>query len=196
MIFGVDTNSWHDDLVVKSCKELNIEYKGGFYLQQTKTKLASAMLKQATANYLNQPLSSIEVSQNGKPFFPKGQFNITHHEHIALCVVSKTQQVGIDLTSEKTPFSAQDCEILFSNMPVRTGVCWAAREAYLKYVGTGLSEKPVEISEKLMDIPDILNIGTCSLEIEKVHAFLFKVDEYVGAVIAPLEDTQEFVELS
>lgn len=196
MIFGVNTNRWNDEEVVNRCKRLDIEYRGDFHLQQTKTKLASIMLKQAAADHFQQPLSSLKVSQSGKPFFPSGQFNITHHEHIALCVISETQPVGIDLTSSTTPFNSQELKLLFCKVPSQDGIAWAAREAYLKYIGTGLSEKPVQIMENTPELPGVESIGSASVVIENTRVWLFKVEEFVGAVIAPLDDIKRFIDIS
>jgi len=94
----------------------------------------------------------IERDKNGRPFLathPNVDFNYSHSEDIVVCVLSVNEgRVGIDVekNSRRMPEERQKrfIERFFSESEIESRddliSMWTRKEAYLKYIGTGLSE--------------------------------------------------------
>ena len=98
---------------------------------------------------VNDP--DIARDRNGRPYlvsFPNIDFNISHADNIAVCVLSVGEgRVGVDVEKanigESSPRRDRLLERFFSKDKINSGKSlaelWTEKEAYLKYLGTGLS---------------------------------------------------------
>jgi 4'-phosphopantetheinyl transferase len=116
-------------------------------------------LRAILAHYLDCDPAAIrfEYAQYGKPHLPTApdlQFNLSHSGELALCAVTQTHRVGVDL-EELRPLShfpslSQRClsatelaalqQLPEAVQPVTFLQYWTGKEAYLKAIGKGLSE--------------------------------------------------------
>lgn len=102
---------------------------------------------------LNISNQDIVFSKNefGKPYlidYPEFQFNIAH-THNAIVIAFSKQEIGIDIEKIKVPefkiakrfFTSSENNYIFSqkNPEYAFYEIWTKKEAYIKYLGTGLS---------------------------------------------------------
>lgn len=122
---------------------------------------ARITLRNTLAAYLKQPPESIvfDYGPKGKPFlkdYPLLSFNLSHSHHQALLIIGQTYPVGIDIEHYaarpyagigRHVFSLEENEKLSqlpeSLKPFMFFNTWAQKEAFIKYLGLGLSY-PVE----------------------------------------------------
>ncbi len=122
-------------------------------------------LRRIVGGYLDAPPESLEFafSAQGKPTLKESpaplEFNVSHSRHIALIALTKGNSVGVDIEAIRYDFSVVDIagEVFsprelkrFYTMPsdaqrVKFFETWAAKEAYLKAIGAGLSLSPTSI---------------------------------------------------
>ncbi len=107
------------------------------------------------------PPTSVEFILNpaGKPELPPPHdglhFNLSHCDDLAVIAISRECAVGIDIESNKRAMDLIECESTFchpaeiSKLPSEPGTRssallerWTAKEAFLKAIGTGLSNPP------------------------------------------------------
>jgi len=92
-----------------------------------------------------------ERNKNGKPFllsYPEFQFNISHTRN-AIAVAISNSEIGVDIESIKPndlaianrffTLSEQDYITSHDNPDYAFYEVWTKKEAYIKYIGTGLS---------------------------------------------------------
>lgn len=118
------------------------------------------VLRKIIGDYLKKDPSQIEFSYNkyGKPFIKKNQkispfnFNLSHSEDIALCIISKDVEAGIDIEKvfpldqcvsiAKQFFSKQEINALKNAFPDHQlrlfYQIWTRKEAFVKAIGVGL----------------------------------------------------------
>lgn len=152
-----------------------------------KRSVAGEMLaKKAIAEWCDVPVEEImfSLAENGKPFAENAdvQFNISHSGNIVVCAVDE-RPVGIDveqirhidLKISKRIYTDEELCYLFGFCPsdddfkaspdegmlLRFFELWTAKEANLKYTGTGITE----------------NLKTLSVNPEKIQKEYF--DDYV-----------------
>lgn len=105
-------------------------------------------------NYLNINNSEIVFGQNsyGKPYiigFPSFHFNVSHSEDLLVALVSD-QAVGVDVEKIRNPniqivnrfFTENEKDYVLSDPSLTTKrfyEIWTRKEAYVKYLGKGLS---------------------------------------------------------
>ncbi len=90
---------------------------------------------------------SVLRNHHGKPYFADKNihFNVSHKGNLAICAYGQ-YNVGIDIENVK-PFDPRlakkvccDDELLYiGNDTVRFAEIWTAKEAYIKYIGDGIS---------------------------------------------------------
>lgn len=123
--------------------------------------VARGSLRQILSYYVDTPPEGIvfHYGEHGKPYLSSKladhplQFNFSHSGNVALCVVTKEQQVGIDVEYickgiefeqiAKRFFSSRESETL-AKLPVAERKqaffrIWTRKEAFIKAIGAGLS---------------------------------------------------------
>jgi len=105
-----------------------------------------------TQLYADFPLHELQVSQAGKPYLPRGEydFSLTHAAHYAASIVSSSQRVGIDaeiaspriFKVQHKFMHADELELLHTMhamLPQQTllTLCWSVKEALFKWYGLG-----------------------------------------------------------
>lgn len=130
-------------------------------------------------NHLNINNSEIVFGQNsyGKPYiigYPNFQFNVSHSENLLVVLVSD-QAVGVDVEKIRNPniqivnrfFTENEKDYVLSNPSLTTKrfyEIWTRKEAYIKYLGKGLSHPLL------------------SFDVLKEHGdnfFTFELDQYI-----------------
>jgi 4'-phosphopantetheinyl transferase len=129
--------------------------------QRKRFIIARGMLRTILGSYLNLEPTQLEfgVNPHGKPFLSGHttadltlQFNLTHAHGLALCAVTATRRLGIDLewvhnrpyipTAIQTFFSTREANrirLLPTNQRVKAFYqTWTRKEAYAKALGTGI----------------------------------------------------------
>ncbi len=122
-------------------------------------------LRRILGGYLGASPESLEFvfSAQGKPALKELpaplEFNVSHSRHIGLIAVTQGDPVGVDVEAIRYDFSVVDVagdvfsarELKqFYTMPsdaqrLKFFATWAAKEAYLKALGTGFSLSPTSI---------------------------------------------------
>lgn len=108
------------------------------------------------------PLSGIEVSPLGKPFFPGNRpfFSISHSFPYIGVAVDREKEVGIDVQTlqEKIlrlqyKFLSEEEQVLCNNQADRITLAWAAKEAAFKRYGLGAVDfiRHMPIREMLLE---------------------------------------------
>lgn len=95
----------------------------------------------------------IELNEHGKPFTDNGlYFNISHSRRFSMLAVSENE-IGIDIEMHETPRNKliEHCftkeEQAFAKMSTENFLrVWTAKEAVLKFLGTGFSFSPKKFS--------------------------------------------------
>ena len=117
---------------------------------------ARAGLRHILAAYLELAPRLLEIveGQHGKPRLPGGpHFSLSHSGELALCAVSRSREVGVDLEQLRPVpeaegivrkwFTRREQEAYFRALLDRPESAffeaWTRKEAYLKALGTGLS---------------------------------------------------------
>lgn len=201
MLYVIDTREWEEEEEIRQqCLLNDVQFQPGFFLELTKTKLASKLLKKAIASEHDISMSLLKTGINGKPEFDGNPvyFNISHHGPMAIAITSTSQPVGIDISDPVSPFDDEELLQLFSTLPAtyHQGFYWAARETYLKYTAQGSREAPVAVkAPSHSGAPDLKLMGPLAvmplIYVEDTFARIFRLGEFVGAVIAPLSDISE-----
>lgn len=117
-------------------------------------------LRTVLGRYLTRPPQEIQFGYTayGKPYLPGAagwdlKFNLSHAEDLAVCAISLTLDVGIDVAAERlipdvlelatNHFSEAETAAVRAASPERRSAIflaiWTRKEAYLKGIGTGLS---------------------------------------------------------
>lgn len=205
MIYIIDFSNWDPEFVKQKCRAYQIVYSEFAYLQ-TCTKVASLAIKERIRQDYHLK-GELLTTRAGKPYFANTSltFNISHHGNFCVAIVAEnkeqsniekeTAEVGIDITDRNTIFNDEEKKQLYSQVPPSglDGVFWAAREAYLKYLGVGYQENPVNMIVPSHTVfPNLLLnssfIVLPVMRIESVYARLFSVGPLVGVVIANYKD--------
>ena len=130
-------------------------------------------------SYLNINNSEIVFRQNsyGKPYiigFPNFHFNVSHSENLLVVLISD-QAVGVDVEKIRNPniqivnrfFTENEKDYVLSDPSLTTKrfyEIWTRKEAYVKYLGKGLSHPLLSF--------DVLNeLGD--------NFFTFELDQYI-----------------
>jgi 4'-phosphopantetheinyl transferase len=122
---------------------------------------ARGMLRGLLSRYLDRVPEALrfDYGSHGKPSLPAGtmgdrlRFNLSHSQGLALCAVTCSREVGIDIEYQRPEladesvaerfFSTRENAVLRSLPPsLRRAAfyaCWTRKEAYLKAVGGGLT---------------------------------------------------------
>ncbi len=124
-------------------------------IQKKQTVLGEYLCKKGIADFLGIDIHNIRLTRTpeGKPF-AEGidvHFSISHSENLAVCAVSD-KPIGIDceyirdinLRLTKIACTDSDREFIFGTDDVqeqknRFFVVWTAKEAYFKFLGTGIT---------------------------------------------------------
>jgi phosphopantetheinyl transferase len=117
----------------------------------------SYYLKCQLAEWLKLDPFEISYGPSGKPYLTSNgityNFNIAHHDNIVVLFYHLNKPVGIDLLNlTKIHLSRFECpyfskeESLFVNSKERFCHIWLMKEAYAKYLGTGLTEDLTNIN--------------------------------------------------
>ena len=113
-----------------------------------------ALLREMTESLTGQPMPEIRITQRGKPHFTSGNlhFSITHTKHHVFCALSD-RPVGIDaeemereIPTKLIPKILSPFEIAqyqeAARQPLALLKLWVLKEAYFKYLGTGINGWP------------------------------------------------------
>ncbi|HYJ88972.1 MAG TPA: 4'-phosphopantetheinyl transferase superfamily protein [Pyrinomonadaceae bacterium] len=123
--------------------------------------VARGALRTILAGYIKAPAASLVFDHGpfGKPSLIKTVnpewlcFNLSYSHEIALCAVTKSREVGIDIEFMREDFSSLDtakrffsraevaalCELPKRLQTIAFFHCWTRKEAYIKARGEGLS---------------------------------------------------------
>jgi len=153
-------------------------------------------LRFEVGNYGKPSLASLQNSLNI-------QFNLSHSHKLILIAITLADSIGIDIEYYKKKLSIESlAEIIFSpfernffsalnSQQEKKEVffrCWTRKEAYLKAIGTGLTQDISRISVDLSEfsVQDWLDVPSLS-ETENIKWKLFTLDmgnAYTAAVVA------------
>lgn len=132
-------------LVSAQRREIALRYKHTF--GQWATLQSWMMLRE-----LGLPDKPWSYNEYGKPFLPDGPYFSLSHCKTGIAVAMDTQPIGIDIESyrdvspeliEHTMNQAEQNLINDSDDPIRTFTeLWTRKEAYVKYLGTGIAGLP------------------------------------------------------
>jgi len=123
--------------------------------------IAHAMLRTILAAYLKPNPAQLRFTSSayGKPALfekdnePELRFNLSHSHELALCVVARKREVGIDVEYIREDFAQEEIAERFFSSTERAALralpsdertasffhCWTRKEAYIKARGEGLS---------------------------------------------------------
>ena len=130
---------------------------------------------------------NIKIGKNGRPFFEncdRLDFSISHSNELVVCALSvDSGKVGADterqestIRKEKQPlfagrfFAGNERELL-EKAPERFSEIWTRKEAYLKWVGTGLAT-------------DLREVDTCRIPPNVRFETLFAEDHVITVCLA------------
>lgn len=132
-------------LVSAQRREIALRYKHTF--GQWTTLQSWLMLRE-----LGLPDKPWSYNEYGKPFLPDGPYFSLSHCKTGIAVAIDTQPIGIDIESyrdvspeliEHTMNQSEQDQINASDDPIRTFTeLWTRKEAYVKYLGTGIAGLP------------------------------------------------------
>lgn len=131
--------------------------------------ISRGRLRQILSQYLNTPAEQIQFCYGtyGKPSLAGSlthtglQFNLAHSGDVVLCGVTRDRQIGIDVEQirplPKVHQLAERClspqeqnSLTASNSPEETFLTyWTCKEAYLKAIGSGLTQPMEQIEFSL-----------------------------------------------
>ena len=174
-------------------------------------QVTHSMKRLILGNYLDCDAQYLrfEVGNYGKPSLASLQnvlniqFNLSHSHNLILIAVTRADSIGIDIEYYKKKLSIESlAEIIFSplerkffselkSQQERKKVffrCWTRKEAYLKAIGTGLTQDISKISVDLSEfsVQDWLQVPTLS-KTENTQWKLFTLDmrnAYMIAIVA------------
>lgn len=145
-------------LVSAQRRETALRYKHTF--GQWATLQSWMMLRE-----LGLPDQPWDYNEFGKPFLPDGPFFSLSHCKKGIAVAMDTQPIGIDIESyrdvtpeliEHTMSQAEQEQINASDDPIKAFIeLWTRKEAYVKYLGTGiagLSGNPRQYLDNTADV--------------------------------------------
>ncbi len=179
-----------------------------FYFQKDRDRftLARGILRLILGRYLDRSAESLQFrsTKTGKPFLsnadlPSGQklcFNVSHSHQMALYALAWNREVGIDVEQINPDrdleaiadrfFSAAENRALMQLSPdvKPQGFfnCWTRKEAFLKAIGTGLTQpldqftvsltpgEPAQLLQTAWDENDIDRWSLYSLEVGTEYA--------------------------
>ena len=148
---------------------------------------ASAAIKARIASDYGETI----IYNQGRPSLTKHDFNITHHFPLCLAIATD-QRVGIYLTYGNSPpsFTQDQFRLLFAPVPANELeflLCWAAREAYLKFTGEGFREQAVAVEIPSGSICDLESESFIPLTVtvEKTDVHCFRLRGLIGAAVCP-----------
>ena len=182
-----------------------------FERDQYRLQVTHSMKRLILAKYLdrNPQCLRFEFGSHGKPALDnlrnplKVQFNISHSRDLILIAITVEDLIGIDIEYFDKNRSIEDLgEIIFSPTEKRYFAalssqeekkeaffrCWTRKEAYLKAIGTGLTQDISKISVDLSEfsVQNWLQVPTLS-KTENTQWKLFTLDmrnAYMIAIVA------------
>lgn len=167
--------------------------------------IGRARMRQILGRYTNQSPQSVALKYEnlGKPFLAdeklrRFQFNFSNSSDLAICAVTLTQPIGVDLERIRSMadmlglaqrfFADKETERLLAqpvaNQPDAFFRLWTRKEAWLKAIGKGLTFplRDVEVSFDDMDCcVQSINQDATAAESWDLIPF-FPADEHVAAV--------------
>ena len=133
-----------------------------FEADRNRLVFGDMLAKLALSDFTGAPAESIcfALSANGKPYATgiSAEFNISHSGELIVCAVD-SQKIGIDVEKIRPVpsrlvyrvCSEQECDLIFGDITAnkhnmladrlileRFYQVWTAKEAYCKYIGTGI----------------------------------------------------------
>lgn len=141
-------------------------------------QLLAAMYQQLTG----KELPEIRYGERGKPYFPNDEwfFSISHTKNHVFCAISKNE-IGIDaeelnrkvnLSIAKKILSQQEFAEFDGETDKSQAILkfWVMKEAYLKYIGTGLTGFPNGTNFSISQTPLIFCDG-CVIAVYEKEGF-------------------------
>lgn len=154
-----------------------------------RTVAAEMLARKAVAQWCSVSAESVTfyIGEYGKPYvdYPDVEFNVSHSGNMVVCAIA-SKPVGIDieeirpvnLKMAKRFCSKREIEYLFGHIPQENELVhttdndllsrffkiWTQKEAYLKYIGTGLLCDDLKIDCEcsiITDIPGYI-VAVCS----------------------------------
>jgi phosphopantetheinyl transferase len=135
-----------------------------------------SLLKEMVESISHAPMPKILIGSRGKPYFETGDlhFSITHTKHHVFCAVSD-RPIGIDaeeldrevpvklLPRILSPFEISQYESA-THQPLALLKLWVLKEAYFKYLGTGINGWPNHTNFSVDD-PRVTQLHGCLLAV-------------------------------
>jgi len=206
-VWRVDLN---DESIEHQCFRLLSEDERGraakfrFEKDRSHFIIARGVLRQVLGQYLSEnPVTlTFEYGKNGKPFLPKNilQFNLSHAGGVALIVLTKNHDIGIDIEVinpkveveqvAKHFFAKGEIDSLMSLHETQRHEaffnCWTRKEAFIKATGDGLSFplNQFEVTLKPDEKAELLVTHFDEKEREKWSLFDIDVREGFKAALA------------
>lgn len=132
--------------------------------QDTK-KISNKFARYVLGNHISTDGDKLNIAEDryGKPYlvdYPNVYFSISHTKGVIACAISDNP-VGIDIESIRKPdlrvveyyFSQQEQKYIFADnekLNIRFTEVWTKKEAFLKFLGTGI-ELPIQKFNVLKD---------------------------------------------
>ncbi len=138
-------------------------------------RAARVFLKQILARYTGRPADTIQFTENryGKPKLicgftdPPVCFNLSHSGHVAVCALTLTHDIGVDIEDMQRTIDLSIADRFFSNQEAQAidraapslkqslfYRFWTLKEAYAKATGRGLAMGLDQFSF-VLDSPEI-----------------------------------------
>lgn len=169
-----------DESVLKHLKsylsidELERAARFRFPIHQKRFIVARGALRQILSSYLKLDPQSLQFSyqEHGKPYLADYNihFNLSHSAAIAVCVVTRQGEVGVDIEQCETIYQAGIAERFFSRtefqvlqtLPFNQRAqgfyqIWAKKEALVKAWGIGILAALQDFSVSVTHITDSIN---------------------------------------
>ena len=156
-IWTIPLTEWssHESLFLLNSDEKQRAYRYRFEEHKRQFVNARAGLKRILSYYLALAPETIQLdyTAHAKPFLKSNalQFNLSHSDELALCAISQTMKLGIDIEKIKTldyigianRFFSESENTALSTLPEDKQLnsffqLWTSKEAVLKAMGTGL----------------------------------------------------------
>lgn len=152
-------------LVSAQRRETALRYKHTF--GQWATLQSWMMLRE-----IGLPDQPWDYNEFGKPFLPDGPFFSLSHCKKGIAVAMDTQPIGIDIESyravtpeliEHTMSQAEQDQINAADDPIKAFIeLWTRKEAYVKYLGTGIAGLSGDPKQYLDNTADVSLITTAA----------------------------------
>jgi 4'-phosphopantetheinyl transferase len=155
-----------------------------FYFERDRHRftISRGRLRQILSHYLNTPAEQIQFCYGtyGKPSLASSlantglQFNLAHSGEVVLCGVTRDRQIGVDVEQirpmPKVQQLAERClspqeqdSLTASSCPEEAFLSyWTCKEAYLKAIGSGLTQPMEQIEFALTPTVQLLKVLGCS----------------------------------